>query len=110
MLATAGNRTIAHFDLDCFFVSVECLKNKKLLGKPIAVGGDGDRGVVVSCSYEARKFGVRSAMPGKLAKRLCPELIFVSGDMDSYSKFSREVTEIIADEVPLFEKSSIDEF
>lgn len=110
MLTTAHNRTIAHFDLDCFFVSVECLKNKRLLGKPIAVGGNGDRGVVVSCSYEARKFGVRSAMPGKLAKRLCPELIFVRGDMDSYSKFSREVTEIIADEVPLFEKSSIDEF
>jgi DNA polymerase-4 len=110
MLTTAGNRTIAHFDLDCFYVSVECLKNRKLIGKPIAVGGNGERGVVVSCSYEARKFGVKSAMPGKLAKRLCPELIFVSGDMDSYSKFSREVTEIIAEEVPLFEKSSIDEF
>ena len=110
MLTSAGNRTIAHFDLDCFYVSVECLKNNKLIGKPIAVGGNGERGVVVSCSYEARRFGVRSAMPGKLAKRLCPELIFVSGDMDSYSKFSREVTEIIAEEVPLFEKSSIDEF
>jgi DNA polymerase-4 len=110
MLTNAENRTIAHFDLDCFFVSVECLKNSRLIGKPIAVGGNGERGVVVSCSYEARRFGVRSAMPGKLAKRLCPELIFVSGDMDSYSKFSREVTEIIAGEVPMFEKSSIDEF
>src|SRR6476661_7543048 len=110
MLTTAGNRTIAHFDLDSFYVSVECLKNKALLGKPIAVGGSADRGVVVSCSYEARKFGVKAAMPGKLARRLCPELIFVKGDMDSYSKFSREVTEIIADEVPTFEKSSIDEF
>lgn len=110
MLTTAGNRTIAHFDLDSFYVSVECLKNKALLGKPIAVGGSADRGVVVSCSYEARKFGVKAAMPGKLARRLCPELIFVKGDMDSYSKFSREVTEIIAEEVPLFEKSSIDEF
>lgn len=104
------HRTIAHFDLDCFFVSVECLKNKSLLGKPIAVGGSSDRGVITSCSYEARKFGVKSAMPARQAKKLCPELIIVSGDMDSYSKFSREVTEIIADEVPLFEKSSIDEF
>jgi DNA polymerase-4 len=110
MLAHEENRTIAHFDLDCFFVSVECLKNNRLIGKPIAVGGNGERGVVVSCSYEARRFGVKSAMPGKLAKSLCPVLIFVSGDMDSYSKFSREVTEIIAGEVPLFEKSSIDEF
>lgn len=109
-MINAENRTIAHFDLDSFFVSVECLKNNKLIGKPIAVGGHSERGVVVSCSYEARKFGVKSAMPAKLARRLCPELIIVSGDMDSYSKFSREVTEIIADEVPLFEKSSIDEF
>jgi DNA polymerase-4 len=106
----AGIRTIAHFDLDCFFVSVECLKNKSLLGKPIAVGGNGDRGVVVSCSYEARKFGVRSAMPARQARQLCPELIFVHGDVDSYSQYSREVTQIIADEVPSFEKSSIDEF
>ena len=98
MLTSADNRTIAHFDLDSFFVSVECLKNTKLLGKPIAVGGHSERGVIVSASYEARKFGVKSAMPAKLAKRLCPELIIVSGDMDSYSKFSREVTEIIAEE------------
>lgn len=110
MLTNADNRTIAHFDLDSFYVSVECLKNKSLLGKPIAVGGHSERGVIASCSYEARKFGVRSAMPVKLARRLCPELIIVSGDMDSYSQFSREVTEIISEEVPLFEKSSIDEF
>jgi len=110
MFTSTGNRTIAHFDLDSFYVSVECLKNKALIGKPIAVGGSADRGVVVSCSYEARKFGVKAAMPGKLARRLCPEIIFVRGDMDSYSRFSREVTEIIADEVPFFEKSSIDEF
>jgi DNA polymerase-4 len=110
MLTNAENRTIAHFDLDSFYVSVERLKNKALLGKPIAVGGNGDRGVVISCSYEARKFGVKAPMPAKLARRLCPELIFVHGDMDSYSQFSREVTELIAEEVPLFEKSSIDEF
>jgi DNA polymerase-4 len=110
MLTHADNRTIAHFDLDSFFVSVECLKNRSLIGKPIAVGGHSERGVIASCSYEARKFGVKSAMPVRLARRLCPELIIVSGDMDSYSQFSREVTEIIAERVPVFEKSSIDEF
>lgn len=109
-MSTDRQRTIAHFDLDCFFVSVECLKNKSLVGKPIAVGGNGDRGVVVSCSYEARKFGVRAAMPARQARELCPELIFVHGDMDDYAYFSRKVTDIIASEVPLFEKSSIDEF
>lgn len=110
MLTHAGNRTIAHFDLDSFFVSVERLRNKSLIGKPIAVGGHSERGVIASCSYEARKFGVKSAMPVRLARRLCPELIIVSGDMDSYSRFSRYVTEIISENVPLFEKSSIDEF
>ena len=103
-------RNIVHFDLDSFFVSVECLRNSALKGRPIAVGGQSNRGVIASCSYEARKFGVRSAMPVKLAKRLCPELLIIRGDMDSYSQYSRLVTEIIADKVPLFEKSSIDEF
>ena len=103
-------RNIAHFDLDCFFVSVECLKNPALRGRPIAVGGHSDRGVIASCSYEARKFGVKSAMPVKLAKRLCPELLIVKGDMDSYSRHSNLVTEIIADKVPVFEKASVDEF
>lgn len=103
-------RHIAHFDLDSFFVSVECLKNSALKGKPVAVGGHSDRGVIASCSYEARKFGVHSAMPVRLAKRLCPELQIVKGDMDSYSKFSNLVTEIISSETPLFEKTSIDEF
>lgn len=106
----ASHRNIAHFDLDSFFVSVEYLKNSKLKGKPIAVGGHSDRGVIACCSYEARKFGVKSAMPVRLAKRLCPELFIVRGDMDSYSKYSRLVTDIVADQVPLFEKSSIDEF
>jgi DNA polymerase IV len=103
-------RNIAHFDLDSFFVSVERLKDRRLMGRPIAVGGHSDRGVVASCSYEARNFGVRSAMPVKLAKRLCPNLLMVRGDMDSYSKYSRLVTEIVADQVPAFEKASIDEF
>ncbi|HVK96635.1 MAG TPA: DNA polymerase IV [Flavisolibacter sp.] len=105
-----SNRHVAHFDLDSFFVSVERLKNSKLNGVPIAVGGQSDRGVIASCSYEARHFGVRSAMPVKLAKRLCPELVIIRGDSDSYSKYSRLVTDIIAEDVPLFEKSSIDEF
>ena len=103
-------KQIAHIDLDSFFVSVECRANTKLLGKPVAIGGSGDRGVIASCSYEARKFGVHSAMPGKLAKRLCPELIFLRGDYDSYSKASHEVTEIITEAIPVFEKTSIDEF
>lgn len=104
-----NNRNIAHFDLDAFFVSVERRKDPKLEGRPVIVGG-GDRGVVAACSYETRKFGVHSAMPIKLAKRLCPEALIIKGDMEAYSNSSREVTEIIASQVPLFEKSSIDEF
>jgi len=104
------HRHIAHFDLDAFFVSVECLKNSKLKGKPLIVGGSGDRGVVTSCSYEARKFGVHSAMPIRLARRLCPEAILIKGDFESYSKYSRIVTEIMEDSTPVFEKASIDEF
>jgi DNA polymerase-4 len=110
MSKETANRHIVHFDLDSFFVSVERLKNSSLKGKPIAVGGQSDRGVIASCSYEARKFGVKSAMPVKLAKRLCPELLLIRGDMDSYSRYSNLVTEIIGDKVPLFEKASIDEF
>ena len=106
----ANDRSIAHFDLDSFFVSVERLKNPAYKNKPIAVGGHSERGVIASCSYEARKFGVRSAMPVKLAKRLCPELQIIRGDMDNYSKYSSLVTEVISDSVPLFEKASIDEF
>ena len=104
------SRSIVHFDLDAFFVNVEYLRNSRLKGKPIAVGGHSDRGVIASCSYEARKFGVHSAMPTRLAKRLCPELLIIQGDMDNYSRFSNLITEIIRMEVPVFEKSSIDEF
>jgi len=103
-------RLIAHFDLDCFFVSVECLKDGRLKGRPLLVGGSGDRGVVTACSYEARKFGIHSAMPMKLARRLCPEATILRGDFESYSKYSQLVTEIIRDNVPIFEKASIDEF
>lgn len=105
-----GQRQIAHFDLDAFFVSVECLKNSRLIGKPLLVGGSGDRGVVAACSYEARKFGIHSAMPMNLARRLCPEAIVIRGDMESYGKYSGLVTSIIRENVPLFEKASIDEF
>lgn len=103
-------RHITHLDLDSFFVSVERLRNPQLFGKPVIIGGNGERGVVASCSYEARKFGIHSAMPGKIAKRLCPHAIFIRGDMEEYSKYSRLVTDIIKDTVPTFEKSSIDEF
>lgn len=101
---------ILHMDLDSFFVSVERLFDKSLIGKPVIVGGSGDRGVVSSCSYEARQFGVHSAMSGKRAKQLCPHGIFLRGRMNEYSNYSRKVTEIIADHAPLFEKASIDEF
>src|SRR5688572_15240368 len=104
------HRTIAHLDLDAFFVSVECLKNPALKGKPLLVGGHSDRAVVAACSYEARRFGIHSAMPMKLARRLCPQATIISGDMESYSKYSRTVTDIIADKVPQFEKASVDEF
>jgi DNA polymerase IV len=103
-------RNIIHMDLDAFFVAVECRNNPKLKNKPLIVGGQSRRGVVAACSYEARAFGVHSAMPMYLAMQLCPEAIVVSGDMESYSQLSHEVTEIIADQAPLFEKSSIDEF
>lgn len=103
-------RHIAHFDLDTFYVSVECLKDDRLKGKPVIIGGSSDRGVVASCSYEARKFGIHSAMPMKLARRLCPQAVIRQGDMELYSKYSRLVTDVIADTVPLFEKASIDEF
>ncbi|HCD86953.1 MAG TPA: DNA polymerase IV [Algoriphagus sp.] len=105
-----GKRSIAHMDLDTFFVSVERLFDSRLNGKPILIGGSSDRGVVASCSYEARRFGVHSAMPMGTARQLCPEAIIVKGDFEKYSQKSHEVTEIIKESVPLFEKSSIDEF
>jgi len=104
------HRHIAHFDLDAFFVSVECLKDSRLKGRPLIVGGSSDRGVVAACSYEARKFGIHSAMPIRLARRLCPEALIIRGDMESYAKYSRLVTHILQDDAPLFEKASIDEF
>ena len=102
-------RHIIHCDLDTFFVSVERLQNSALVGKPILIGGSTDRGVVASCSYEARVFGVHSAMPMRLARQLCPQAILVRGDMDQYSKYSALVTAIIAEQAPVLEKASIDE-
>ncbi|PZP41739.1 MAG: DNA polymerase IV, partial [Pseudopedobacter saltans] len=103
------DRHIVHCDLDTFFVSVERKKRTDLIGKPVLVGGFSDRAVVASCSYEARKFGVHSAMPMRLARQLCPEAEVVRGDMDEYAKYSRIVTEIIESEAPVVEKASIDE-
>lgn len=110
VLMTFMLRSVVHMDLDTFFVSVERLKDSRLLGKPIAVGGTGDRAVVASCSYEARRFGVHSAMPMRQARMLCSDLIVVRGDYEHYSRFSDMVTQIISDKVPLYEKASVDEF
>lgn len=103
-------KTILHLDLDTFFVSVERKLDSRLMGKPILVGGLSDRGVVAACSYETRGFGVHSGMPMKMAKELCPDAIRIKGNAGTYSKHSDLVTEIIKEHVPLFEKSSIDEF
>jgi DNA polymerase-4 len=97
-------------DLDTFFVSCERLLDSRLNGKPILIGGTTDRGVVASCSYEARKFGIHSAMPMRMAKQLCPEAIVLRGNSGTYTKYSEDVTNVIKDTVPLYEKSSIDEF
>ncbi|MNU19220.1 DNA polymerase IV [compost metagenome] len=103
------DRHIVHCDLDTFFVSVERLLNSDLEGKPVLIGGAGDRAVVASCSYEARQFGIHSAMPMRLARQLCPDAILVRGDHDLYSTFSNTVTEIIEECAPVVEKASIDE-
>jgi len=102
------SRAIVHMDLDTFFVSCERLTNSKLEGIPLIIGG-GDRGVVASCSYEARTFGVRSAMPIRMAMRLCPQAKIIKGDMELYSKLSFTVTQIIEERAPIVEKASIDE-
>ncbi len=104
------NRAIVHLDLDTFFVSCERLVNPQLNDKPVLIGGTSDRGVVASCSYEARKFGIHSAMPMKMARILCPQAVVIRGDSGLYSKFSQMVTDIIKEQSPLYEKSSVDEF
>lgn len=104
------DRSIVHMDLDTFFVSCERLLDSRLNGKPVLIGGTSDRGVVASCSYEARQFGIHSAMPMRMAKQLCPEAIILRGNSSIYTKFSQNVTEVIKEHVPLYEKTSIDEF
>jgi len=109
-MQSSSSNIIAHFDLDSFFVSVEYIRDPTLKGKAVIVGGHNERGIVTTCSYEARKFGVHSAMPMKTAMRLCPHAIVVKGTYGEYSKYSRWVTQIISSKAPLFEKASIDEF
>lgn len=108
-MSNAG-RMVLHIDLDTFFVSVERKENSQLNGKPVIVGGGSDRAVVSGCSYEARTFGVHSGMPIKMARMLCQDAVFIRGDMERYSYYSRMVTDIIREKAPLYEKSSIDEF
>ncbi len=103
-------KAIAHLDLDTFFVSCERLVDSRLEHRPVLIGGTSDRGVVASCSYEARRFGIHSAMPMRMAKQLCPEAVILRGNSGLYSKFSKLVTDVIKEEVPLYEKTSIDEF
>jgi DNA polymerase-4 len=102
--------TISHLDLDTFFVSVERLMDSRLNGRPVLIGGVTDRGVVASCSYEARSFGIHSAMPMRMARELCPEAVVIRGNSANYTKYSQLVTEIVRERVPVFEKTSIDEF
>jgi len=101
--------TIFHVDLDAFFVAVERVLDPSLIGKPIVVGGSGNRGVVACASYEARKFGVHSAMPGVIAKRLCPQAIFVSGKHDVYGKYSKQFMSILREHSPIVQPVSVDE-
>ena len=110
MLHMTDQRTIVHMDLDTFFVSCERLLDRQLIGRPVLIGGTSDRGVVAACSYEARAFGVHSAMPMKMARLLCPEAVIIRGNSGIYSEYSHTVTDIIRDKVPLFEKTSVDEF
>ncbi|PHR88848.1 MAG: DNA polymerase IV [Leeuwenhoekiella sp.] len=104
------NQNILHLDLDTFFVSCERLADSSLVGKPVIVGGTGDRGVVSAASYESRRFGVHSGMPMKMARQLCPQATYIRGNAGIYTKYSKTVTEILQEQVPVLEKASVDEF
>ncbi len=104
------NRQIVHMDLDAFYVSCTLLKMPELAGKPLIIGGTSNRGVVTSASYEARKFGVKSAMPTRLALQRCPDAIVLKGDFDLFTEYSNIVNEIITESSPVHERASIDEF
>ena len=103
-------KSILHMDLDTFFVSVERLLNSELNNRPLLVGGLGDRGVVAACSYETRRFGVHSGMSMSVARKLCPQAVVIKGNSGTYTKYSKQVTDIIKNQVPFFEKTSVDEF
>jgi len=104
-----GSRKIIHIDMDAFYASVEQRDNPELRGKPVAVGGSRERGVVAAASYEARKFGVHSAMPSITAKRKCPDLIFVKPRFDAYKAISLQIRDIFAEYTPIIEPFSLDE-
>ena len=104
------NRNIAHLDMDQFFISVERLRNSKLLGKPLLIGGSNDRGIVAACSDEAKQFGIHVSMPMRIALRLCRYATVIRADFEEYSKQSKLIYDVIRDSVPLVEKSSLDEF